>query len=100
MVAIKTLVPAALALLFGSGGIVAAEQGISPDASQGGAAAAMVPEFKQLDADRNGVISMSEAGREPTIVEQFGELDQNEDGAITEQEYAAVVRRGAEDEGT
>lgn len=55
-----------------------------------------VPEFSAVDADKDGVISSSEAVAVPALVEQFSEADRNADGQLTKDEYA-VIESGGED---
>lgn len=93
----KTLVPAALAILFGSSWTMAGEQTMDP-AAQTGESATAVPEFSKVDADRDGSVTISEAAVVPVLVEKFSTLDQDADGALTEEEYAAIESGAAEDE--
>lgn len=87
----KSLVPGVV-LLCGSG-LAMAEQHMDRPQESAGA----MPEFSAVDANKNGVISSSEAVSVPALVEQFSEADRNADGGLTEDEYA-VIEAGGEDE--
>jgi hypothetical protein len=87
----KSLVPGVV-LLCGSGLAMAEEHMDRPQESAG-----TIPEFSAVDADKNGVISSSEAVAIPALVEQFSEADRNADGKLTKDEYA-VIESGGEDE--
>lgn len=92
-----SLVPG-MVLLCGSGLAMAEERMDRPQQSAGA-----IPEFSAVDADKNGVISSSEAVSVPALVEQFSEADRNADGGLTKDEYAVIGGGGedeAEDEGT
>lgn len=52
------------------------------------------PEFSQLDADGDGVISQEEASAKPEMSEQLAKADVNADGKIDRAEYARAT--GAE----
>ncbi|MGH9892484.1 MAG: EF-hand domain-containing protein [bacterium] len=91
----KSLVPGVV-LLCGSGLAMAEEHMDRPQESAGA-----IPEFSAVDADKNGVISSSEAISVPALVEQFSEADRNADGGLSEDEYAVIGGEAeAEDEGT
>lgn len=93
----KSLVPGVV-LLCGSGLAMAEEHMARPQASDDA-----IPEFSAVDADKNGVISSSEAVSVPNVVDQFSEADRNADGRLSKDEYAVIERSGedeAEDEGT
>ena len=60
--------------------------------------ATTIPDFKQVDADRNGSISPMEATRVPGLVEQFSQADRDQDGRLSREEYAAVVPGPKEEE--
>ena len=72
----KSLIPGVV-LLCGSGLAMAEEHMVRPQASDGA-----IPEFSAVDADKDGVISSSEAVSVPALVEQFSEADRNADGAV------------------
>lgn len=93
----KTLVPAALVILFGSSWTMAGEHAMDP-AAQTDESATAVPEFSEVDADRNGSVTISEAAVVPVLVEKFSTLDRDGDGALTEEEYAAIEPGASEDE--
>jgi hypothetical protein len=59
-----------------------------------------IPNFKQVDQDRNGSISPMEATEVPGLVEQFTRVDRNRDGRLNVEEYEALQRQllGARDE--
>lgn len=82
----KSLVPGVV-LLCGSGLAMAEEH--RPQESAGA-----VPEFSAVDADKDGVISSSEAVAVPALVEQFSEADRNADGKLTKDEYAVIESSG------
>ena len=93
----KSLVPGVV-LLCGSGLAMAEEHMVRPQASDDA-----IPEFSAVDADKDGVISSSEAVAVPALVEQFSEADRNADGQLSLQEYAVIESGGedeAQDEGT
>ncbi|MDQ3774202.1 MAG: EF-hand domain-containing protein [Pseudomonadota bacterium] len=84
----KSLVPG-VALLCGSGLAMAEEHMDRPQEPAGA-----IPEFSAVDADKNGVISSSEAVAVPALVEQFSEADRNADGKLTKDEYAVIENSG------
>jgi hypothetical protein len=86
----KSLVPGVV-LLCGSGLAMAEEHMVRPQASDDA-----IPEFSAVDADKDGVISSSEAVAVPALVERFSEADRNADGQLTKDEYA-FIERGGED---
>ncbi|MGH8585488.1 MAG: hypothetical protein ACREWE_04670 [Gammaproteobacteria bacterium] len=86
----KSVVPGVV-LLCGSGLAMAEEHMDRPQESAGA-----IPEFSAVDADKDGVISSSEAVAVPAVVEQFSEADRNADGKLTKDEYA-VIESGGED---
>jgi EF hand len=86
----KSLVPG-MVLLCGSGLAMAEEHMDRPQESAGA-----IPEFSAVDADKNGLISSSEAISIPAVVEQFSEADRNADGKLTRDEYA-VIESGGKD---
>ncbi|MGB5259352.1 MAG: hypothetical protein WBO34_02380, partial [Gammaproteobacteria bacterium] len=45
--------------------------------------------FEEMDADKNGVLSIDEAGNLPEISAQWITLDMNGDGQLSIEEYAA-----------
>lgn len=55
------------------------------------AKATVDPEFKVLDADADGKISLHEASKDSILVAQFNATDANRDGALTAEEYASYV---------
>lgn len=44
--------------------------------------------FMKLDADSDGLISISEAAADTTVSAQFAELDANKDGYLSAEEFA------------
>jgi hypothetical protein len=63
-----------------------------------GESATTIPDFKQVDADRNGSISPMEATQVPDLVEQFSQADRDQDGRLSREEYATVVPGPKEEE--
>ncbi len=57
-----------------------------------------IPDFKQVDQDRNGSISPMEATEVPGLVEQFTRVDRNRDGRLNVEEYEALVPGTEEEE--
>jgi Ca2+-binding EF-hand superfamily protein len=49
------------------------------------------PGFNNLDKDRDGSLSRSEAGGNPELVKKFQEADKNNDGKLTRAEYLSVM---------
>jgi EF hand len=82
MIVSKTFIPA-LILLFGAGWAMA-EEGMTEEGEQ------RLPNFNQVDADRNGVISPGEASQVPGLVEAFAQVDLNTDGWLDQDEYSAL----------
>jgi EF hand len=58
-----------------------------------------IPDFKQVDQDRNGSISPMEATEVPGLVEQFTRVDRDRDGRLNVEEYEALVPGTEEEEG-
>lgn len=83
----KSLVPGVL--LCGCGLAMAEEHMVTPQASDDA-----IPEFSAVDADKDGLISSSEAVAVPALVEQFSDADRNADGELTKDEYAAIESGG------
>lgn len=54
----------------------------------GTSAMALDIDFKAVDADGNGAISMAEASSYPELMSQFKELDTDGNGELSEQEFA------------
>jgi len=48
--------------------------------------------FAQLDTNRDGVLSFSEAFADPRVSNNFNALDTNADGVISPAEYQAIFR--------
>ena len=48
--------------------------------------------FEQLDANKDGRISMPEASADPKLVESFSTADKNGDGYLDRAEFANAVR--------
>ena len=48
--------------------------------------------FRDLDTNRDGRLTFSEAFANPRIANSFNQIDQNADGFLTAAEIAAVVR--------
>jgi EF hand domain-containing protein len=48
--------------------------------------------FQQLDANRDGVLSFSEAFADPRVSNNFQNLDTNADGVLSASEYRAIIR--------
>lgn len=46
--------------------------------------------FEQLDADKDGKISVVEAKETAPLMEQFEQLDVNKDGFLTEAEFSLI----------
>ncbi|HZA28878.1 MAG TPA: hypothetical protein VE735_04675 [Gammaproteobacteria bacterium] len=57
-----------------------------------------IPDFKQVDQDRNGSISPMEATEVPGLVEQFTRVDRDRDGRLNVEEYEALVPGTEEEE--
>ena len=53
------------------------------------ALAAETPQFDQLDANRDGMLSKSEAMKAPGL--DFAKADSNKDGALSRTEYEAAI---------
>ena len=49
------------------------------------------PGFNNLDKDKDGSLSRSEAGGNPDLVKKFQEADKNNDGKLTRAEYLSVM---------
>ncbi|MDQ3565378.1 MAG: hypothetical protein M3436_15030 [Pseudomonadota bacterium] len=101
-----TFIPAAVVLLCSSGLAMAEEQmdpvnpsAIPQESTTPEGSAAAVPEFNELDVDRNGAISASEAAAFPPLVDVFPKADTNTDGLLSQEEYAAIVPK-SEGEGS
>lgn len=65
-------------------------------AAEGISAASEAPpgaqSFRDLDTNRDGRLTFSEAFPNPRIANSFNQIDQNADGFLTAAEIAAVVR--------
>jgi Ca2+-binding EF-hand superfamily protein len=51
------------------------------------------PGFNDMDKDKNGSLSRSEAAGNPQLVSRFKEVDKDGDGKLTRSEYLAVMAR-------
>jgi hypothetical protein len=56
----------------------------------GAAPAADAPSFEQLDVNKDGVLSRSEAAKLPSM--DFSAADKNRDGALSRSEYEAAIK--------
>lgn len=54
------------------------------------------PEFKTLDVDADGKISLKEAIKDRALAAKFNVTDANSDGEITAEEYALYVSQSKE----
>jgi len=54
----------------------------------GAAFAQEQPDFSELDADGDGMITQEEATQNPQVADRFDQLDINQDGQIDRAEYA------------
>ena len=70
-----------------SGAALAADPLVSASAAPPGAQS-----FAQLDTNRDGQLSFSEAFAHPQLGNAFNSLDSNADGVLSRGEAAAVVR--------
>ena len=82
---LANLAVAALTLWAGSG--LAAEATVSASPAPPGSQS-----FAQLDTNRDGQLSFSEAFAHPQLGNAFNSLDTNADGLLSRGEAAAVVR--------
>jgi hypothetical protein len=73
----QTIIVTSLSILFGSA-----------------FAAVAVPDFKKMDANRDGFISSDESGAAPAVLENFSLLDRNADGKLSKEEYAVLDSAG------
>lgn len=94
----NAFIPAAVVLVCSSGLAMAEEQmdpanpsAIPQESTTPEGSATALPEFNELDADRNGGISPSEATALPPLIEAFPKADMNADGLLSQEEYAALV---------
>ncbi len=49
--------------------------------------------FKALDADGDGYISMSEADQDPMLKESWNAIDSNQDGMVEKAEFSAFEEK-------
>jgi hypothetical protein len=80
-------------ILFGLFALAAAGPALAAEAT--GSASDAPPgaqTFRDLDSNRDGRLSFSEAFPNPRISNAFSIIDQNADGFLTPAEIAAVVR--------
>lgn len=49
------------------------------------------PGFNELDRDKDGQITRSEAARNPTLAKRFGEADGDKDGRVSRAEYLKLM---------
>jgi hypothetical protein len=70
-----------------SGAALAADATVSASPAPAGAQS-----FAQLDANRDGQLSFSEAFAHPQLGNAFNSLDTNADGSLSRPEASAVVR--------
>lgn len=74
-------------------GDAAAEQA-APAAQQAGTGAApQKKSWSDVDTDKNGALSKSEASSVPALGQVFDQADANADGALTADEYKAYVAK-------
>ena len=50
--------------------------------------------FEEIDSDRNGAISRSEATARAELVVNFGQIDSDGDGTLSVDEYSAYMNEG------
>jgi len=78
----KSILALVIALTLGATGAVSAGmqgQGAKPDAQ--------VPEFKEMDADRDGYIETGDV-KDPALRKQWSVLDKNKDDKLDEAEFS------------
>ena len=80
----KTLTRVAGVLLCSSSCAIAAAESVTNEIPE------RIPNFNQVDADRNGRISRTEASLVPGLVARFSRVDRNADGGISTAEYTAL----------
>jgi Ca2+-binding EF-hand superfamily protein len=51
--------------------------------------------FDELDKDKNGGISQTEAQAHPVVAQSFAQADANSDGSITKEEFSAAYTASA-----
>lgn len=81
----------------------AATQSSAPASSASGAASSGKKSWADVDLDKNGTLSKTEASAVPALTQVFDQADADADGALTADEYKAYVAKaqtgGAGDSG-